>query len=156
MMSARPSRSISSRMAGVSAVWGTAPPYHSRPCQRPSAARHTADRPLLRHLAGVVAAVRRLIRQAVEALRLPRPDPRHDRRPDEGPDPDEVRFAEHALEDAPALEQRDVDKRRVVEPEEVRGHIADVVIDVEVARRERVLSQLQRVHRAIAPETDER
>src|SRR3954469_19879237 len=88
MLSARPSRSISSRMAGVSAVWGTGPPYHSRPCQRPSAARHPADRPLLRHLAGVVTAVRRLVRQAVEALRLPRPDPRHDRRPDEGSDPD--------------------------------------------------------------------
>ena len=43
MMSARPSRSISSRMAGVSAVWGTAPPYHR---QRASAARHPADRPV--------------------------------------------------------------------------------------------------------------
>src|SRR4051794_41580581 len=116
MMSARPSRSISSRMAGVSAVWGTGPPYHSRPCPRPSAARHTADRPLLRHLARVVTAVRRLVRQAVEALRLPRTDPRHDRRPDEGADPDKVRLTEHAFEDPPALEQRDVDQRRVVEP----------------------------------------
>src|SRR6476646_2094168 len=110
--SARSSRSISSRMAGVSAVWGTGPPYHLGPCPRPSATRHPADRPVSLHLARVIAAVGGLVGQAVEALRLPRADPRHDRRPDERPDPDAVRFADHALEDAPPLEQGAVDERR--------------------------------------------
>src|SRR3954451_25247463 len=113
MMSARPSRSISSRMAGVSAVWGTRPPYHSRPRQRPSAARHAADRPLLGHLAGVVTAVRGLVGQAVETLRFPGADPRQGRRPEESPEGNQDPFRRAPLEDPAPFEQRDVDEQGV-------------------------------------------
>src|SRR5207344_2838464 len=74
---------------------------------------------------------------------------------DERTDPDEVRFAEHALEDASPLEQRDVDEGRVVEPEQVGRDVADVVIDAEIPGGQGVLAQLERVDRAILPESDE-
>ena len=109
-----------------------------------------------RRLARVVAAVGGLVGQAVEALGLPRPDPRHDRRPDERPDPDDVRLVDDALEDPPALEERDVEQRLVVDEQEVGRDVADLVIDRERARLQGVLAQLQGVDRPIAPEPDER
>src|SRR6478752_7083737 len=70
MMSALPRRAISSRMAGVRAVWGTSPPYHhgGGGAMSPAAAR--PDLPL--HLAGsrpVVVWVSDAYRRAADGRR---------------------------------------------------------------------------------------
>src|SRR6476646_1380041 len=106
MMSARPSRSISWRMAGVRAVCGTTQTVP------PSAAWHPADDPFGVRAAGQVATVSRLERQALEALGAPRVDPVLDRRPDERTDPDRVGLDEHAFQEPAPLHQRHVEQRR--------------------------------------------
>ena len=69
--------------------------------------------------AGQVARVGGLVRHPAEPERAPRPEPRVDRRPDERAAPDEPGLAHGRLEDPLPLEQRDVEERLVVEPEDV-------------------------------------
>ena len=149
MMSARPRREISSRTAGVSAV-GTRPPYHRRArngvggappwtsvgrpevSARRSEPRFSAwqirDGPVGVRRAGRVAAVRALEGEPLEPERAPRPDPGVDRRADVDPAPDEPRFVDDRLQDPLALEERDVEERLVVEPEEVDDDEGDVLV----------------------------
>src|SRR3954447_25395274 len=115
MMSAWPSRAISSRMAGVSVDPGI------RLTLSPSNGAGSAwggglgdadgrvgspgDGPVLVLLARRVAGVRAPVREVAEAERAPRHERQHRRGPHDRADPDEERLLEDPLEDASALEQ---------------------------------------------------
>src|SRR5436190_2881640 len=139
MMSARPRRAISSRMAGVSEVagiWGTLPPrariyladgsasrgWSTPVIDGPGLARgNLRGRPGVVGPARPVAAVRRLECQGAEAERAPGRQPAVDGRPDVGADAHELALFEDALEDSLALEQGDVEERLVVDGQDVHG-----------------------------------
>src|SRR5690349_15893691 len=143
MMSARSSRAISSLMAGVSTGWGiraTLPPNPvfapvapvarvtatfdpGRRAQQPrSATRHHHHGPVLAALAGVVAPVRRLVRDLLESEGPPLREPHLDRRADVHRPAGQLAPVEDRIEDALPLQERHVQERLLVEPQEVRGH----------------------------------
>src|SRR6478752_7660410 len=126
MMSALPRRAISSRMAGVRAVWGTGPPYHhgggaahSQGGARTLPTRDRHRRPVLADRARPVSAVGAAEAQVAEAHRTPRPDPRVDRRQHVGAEADELRLLDDRFELPLPLEQGDVEQRLPVEPEHI-------------------------------------
>src|SRR3954453_1382752 len=126
MMSALPIRAIWSRMAGVRAGSGTGPPYHrgaavAGPClaRRSLAVGHRRGAPFGVRLAWAVARVGGLVGDPGEALHAPRPEPRIDRRPHVQARADEVSGGQDRVEQALALEERDVQQRLPVEPEQV-------------------------------------
>src|SRR6188768_1704870 len=124
MMSALPSRAISSRTAGLRAVSGAWSP-----------AGQVGDRPLPGHLAGSVARVGLLEGQPAEALRAPRADPRVVRRLHVWPRADEVVAGDDGLEEALALQQRDVEQPLPVEPQQVDDDEVEQVVRGERLRR---------------------
>src|SRR3954447_1910217 len=108
MMSARPRRAISSRIAGVRVVAGTSPPYHPASATGRRADGRPADRRVRVLATHEIGAVRGPVVQLPEAEAAPR-DEREDRgRTDVGRDPDEERRLQHPVQEPLALEQRDV------------------------------------------------
>ena len=63
--------------------------------------------------------------------------------------------SEDGFEQPPPLEQRDVEERRVVEPQQVGGDVADLVVLVERLRGERLFLEGHRVDRAVATQPDQ-
>ena len=155
MMSARSSSSTCSRIAGVRTDWGTSPPYHptpglsgspgSRPVPAPTgdngpercrprtpavggSAGHRRRHPVPVGDPRRVPAVGRPEAEAPESLGTPGADPGCDRRPNERPAPDDVGLDDHGIQEAATLQQRNVEERDAIEPEEVDGNVADDVL----------------------------
>src|SRR3954454_5662676 len=102
MMSARPSRAISSRTAGLRAVAGTSSAVRGTPRHRTpnpptpaSALRDRRLRPALVGLAGDVAAVGVLVGERAESERSPGVEPDVDRRPDVDSAADPIALDDH-------------------------------------------------------------